>query len=25
VTSYADNNIEDNGTVNTAPVQVGYK
>jgi hypothetical protein len=25
VTSYADNNIEDNGSVNTAPVQIGYK
>jgi hypothetical protein len=25
VTSYADNNIEDNGTANTAPVQIGYK
>jgi hypothetical protein len=25
VTSYADNNIEDNGSVNTAPVQIIYK
>jgi hypothetical protein len=25
VTSYADNNIEDNGSGNTAPVQIGYK
>jgi hypothetical protein len=25
VTSYADNNIEDNGSVNTAPTQIGYK
>ena len=25
VTSYADNNIEDNGSVNTAPFQIGYK
>ena len=25
ITSYADNNIEDNDTVNTAPTQIGYK
>jgi hypothetical protein len=25
VTSYADNNIDDNGSVNTAPAQIGYK